>query len=118
MSLQGSFIESSGSDEMNIGSLLLLGVFGSFAFLAFAIYSYLQDKGADKTRNSNQEVGVDQTTQALIEPSIEVDEVSNTAVITLQNGMKKSLSPIDMARYQRGVTAKQLNDEYMLRVTE
>jgi len=53
----------------------------------------------------------------LVEPYLEIDTASNTAVITLQNGMKKPLSSIDLARYQRGVSAKQLNDEYMLRLS-
>jgi len=102
---------------MNIGLILIIGVIGSFVFLSYAIYSYLQDASEDKKSNLNQEENNFSKPDVLVEPYVEIDTASNTAVLTLQNGMKKTLSPIDLALHQRGVTGKQLNDEYMLRLS-
>jgi hypothetical protein len=102
---------------MNIGLILILGVMGSFAFLTYAIYSYLQDDSNDKVIRPAQKETESLNSQEWVEPYIEVDTTSNTAVLTLENGMKKTLSSIDMARHQRGITAKQLNDDYMLKQT-
>jgi hypothetical protein len=96
--------------------LFSLGFIVSFAFLAYAVFSYLADERSHKQALSNADTQKNQT-KTLVPPTVVSDPQTGTVKLTLSNGQQMTLSPVDIERLKRGVTPQQLNDEYMMRAS-
>jgi hypothetical protein len=94
--------------------VLIAALVSSFGFLIYAVLDYLkhQKENAKRLQKFNEDQN---TVQVSVEPSVALDTDINTAGLTLANGKIVTLSPIDLERFKRGVKARELNDEYMLR---
>jgi len=94
--------------------VLIAALVSSVGFLIYAVLDYLKHQKENAKRlqkfNENQN-----TVPVSVEPSVALDTDTNTAGLTLANGKIVTLSPIDLERFKRGVKARELNDEYMLR---
>jgi len=94
--------------------VLIAALVSSVGFLIYAVLDYLKHQKENAKRlqkfNENQN-----TVPVSVEPSVALDTDTNTARLTLSNGKIVTLSPIDLERFKRGVKARELNDEYMLR---
>lgn len=116
MKIPLSFGRYSSENSAMVLMLFILGFILSFAFLAYAIFSYLADERSHKQALPHADTQQNQV-KTLVPPTLVSDALTGTVKLTLSNGQTMTLSPVDIERLKRGVTPQQLNDEYMMRVS-
>jgi len=94
--------------------LLSVGCVLSVVFLAYAIYNYLSHENSPKQEALNADVAPSKSNHH-VTPTIVTDPQTGSVMLTLSNGLQVNLSPLDAERHKRGVTALELNNEYLSR---